>query len=125
MERETKIKYIRNRLDLTPQSATEMFEYLKSHWSSAKVSDMATHLKLSQTTVRSIARKINLGPRPERASHREPSRDEIRRRAAEIRKTWSPAEKARRDLRGRSEAGRGRRVVSLGIEAPSFARNWL
>jgi DNA-binding XRE family transcriptional regulator len=125
VERETKIKYIRNRLDLTPQNAAKMFDYLKSHWSSAKVSDMAKQLNLSQTTVRSIARKINLGPRPERASHLDPSRDEIKRLAAEIRKTWSPAEKARRDLLGRSEAGRGRRVVSLGIEAPSFARNWL
>jgi len=125
VERETKIKYIRNRLDLTPQDATKMFEYLQSHWRSAKVSDMGKHLKLSQTTVRSIARKINLGPRPERASHLDPSQDEIRRRAAAIRKTWSHEEKARRDLRGRSEAGRVRQVVSLGIEAPSFSRNWL
>ena len=125
MERETQIKYIRNRLDLTPQDATEMFDYLQSNWSSAKVADMATHLKLSPTTVRSIARKIDLGPRPERASHLDPSRDEIKRRAAAIRKTWSHEEKARRDLRGRSEAGRVRQVVSLGIEAPSFARNWL
>lgn len=125
MERETQIKYIKNRLDLTTQDATEMFDYLQSNWSSAKVADMAAHLKLSPTTVRSIARKINLGPRPERASHLDPSRDEIRQRAAAIRKTWSPAEKARRDLRGRSEAGRVRQVVSLGIEAPSFSRNWL
>jgi hypothetical protein len=122
---EKQVKYIKSRLDLTTQGATEMFDYLKSNWSSARVADMATHLKLSPTTVRSIARKINLGPRPEGASHLDPSRDEIRRRAAAIRKTWSHEEKARRDLRGRSEAGLGRRVVSLGIEAPSFARNWL
>jgi hypothetical protein len=32
------VSYIKNRLDLTTQDATEMFEYLKSHWSSAKVS---------------------------------------------------------------------------------------
>lgn len=119
------VKYIKNRLDMTTQDATEMFEYLKLNWSSARVSDMATHLKLSPTTVRSIARKINLGPRPERASHLDPSLDEIKRRAAAIRKTWSHEEKARRDLLGRSEAGVGRRVVSLGIEAPSFSRNWL
>ena len=125
MERESQIKYIKNRLDLKTQDATEMFDYLQSNWRSAKVSDMATHLKLSPTTVRSIARKIDLGPRPERASHLDPSRDEIKRRAAAIRKTWSHEEKARRDLRGRSEAGRVRQVVSLGIEAPSFARNWL
>jgi hypothetical protein len=125
VERESQIKYIKNRLDLKTQDATEMFDYLQSNWRSAKVSDMATHLKLSPTTVRSIARKIDLGPRPERASHLDPSRDEIKRRAAAIRKTWSHEEKARRDLRGRSEAGRVRQVVSLGIEAPSFARNWL
>jgi hypothetical protein len=122
---EKQVKYIKNRLDLTTQHAEEMFLYLKQHWTSARVADIATHLCLSPTTVRSIARKINLGPRPERASHLDPSRDEIRRRAAAIRKTWSHEEKARRDLRGRSEAGLGRRVVSLGIEAPSFSRNWL
>ena len=122
---EKQVKYIKNRLDLTTQDATAMFEYLKSNWSSAKVSEMATHLRLPQTTVRSIARKIDLGPRPERASHLDPSRKEIRRRAAAIRKTWSHEEKARRDLRGRSEAGRGRLVVSLFTEAPSFSRNWL
>jgi hypothetical protein len=125
VERETKIKYIKNRLDLTTRDATDMFEYLKSNWGSAKVSEMATHLKLLPTTVRSIARKIDLGPRPERASHLDPSRKEIRRLTAEIRKTWSPEEKARRDLRGRSEAGRGRPAVSIGIEAPSFSRTWL
>lgn len=122
---EEQVKYIKTRLGLTNQDATRVFKYLKSNWSSAKVADMGQHLKLSQAKVRSIARKINLGPRPERVSHLDPSRDEIKRRAAAIRKTWSHEEKARRDLRGRSEAGRVRRVVSLGIEAPSFSRNWL
>jgi hypothetical protein len=119
------VRYIKHRLDLKTQDATAMFSYLKSQWSVAKVSDMAKHLRLSDTTVRSIARKINLGPRPESASHRNPSRREIRRLAAEIRKTWSPEEKAKRDLRGRSEAGRIRPVISVGVEAPSFSRTWL
>ena len=119
------VSYIKNRLDLTTQDATEMFEYLKANWIVLRVADMATRLNLSPTTVRSIARKINLGPRPERASHLDPSLDEIRRRAAAIRKTWSHEEKARRDLLGRSEAGRARRPVSLGIEAPSFSRRWI
>ena len=123
MEKET--NYLRNRLDLTPPQATEMFEYLKSNWTVLRVADMATHLNLSQTTVRSIARKLSLGPRPERASHLDPTQKEIRSRAAEVRKKWTPEERARRDLRGRSEAGRGRLVVSLFTEAPSFSRNSL
>lgn len=122
---EEQVRYIRNRLDLKPKDAKEIFTYLQSNWTVAKVSEMAKHLKLAETTVRSIARKINLGPRPERPSHLDPSRDEIRRRAAAIRKTWSHEEKARRDLRGRSEAGRLRPAISMGIEAPSFSRTWL
>ena len=122
---EKQVKYIKNRLDLTTQDAMEMFRYLKSQWESAKVSEMANHLKLSPTTVRSIARKIDLGPRPERASLLDPSRKEIRKLAAEIRKKWSPEERARRDLRGRSEVGLGRAAISIGIEAPSFSRTWL
>ena len=125
MERETKIKYIRNRLDLTPKDASEIFTYLQANWTVARVSEMAKHLRLAETTVRSIARKIDLGPRPERPSHRDPSRKEIRKLTAAIRKKWTPEEKARRDLRGRSEAGRIRPAVSIGIEAPSFSRTWL
>ena len=117
--------YIRRRLRLTPKNASEIFTYLQLHWKVSRVADIAKHLKLSETTVRSIARKTNLGPRPERPSQRDPSRREIRSRAAEIRKTWSPEERARRDLRGRSEAGRLRPLVSLFREAPSFSRNWL
>jgi hypothetical protein len=122
---EREIKYLRNRLDLTPSHAKEMFEYLKLNWNVLKVSDMANHLNLSDTTVRSIARKIDLGPRPERPSHLDPSRKEIRKLTAAIRKKWTPEEKARRDLRGRSEAGRIRPAISIGIEAPSFSRTWL
>lgn len=125
MDRETRIRYIRRRLNLTPQGATRLLDYLTSHWTSEKVSDIAKHLKLSVTTVWSIARKIELGPRPERASHPAPSLEEIKRLSKEIRKTWSREERAKRDLRGRSEAGRVRQAVSLGIEAPSFSRTWL
>lgn len=122
---EKEVKYIKNRLDLTQKDAEETFQYLQSHWTVSRVADIAKHLNLSETTVRSIARKIDLGPRPERASHLDPTRKQIRSRAAAIRKKWSPEEKARRDLRGRSEAGLVRPVISIGIEAPSFARNWL
>lgn len=119
------VRYIRNRLDLTPKDAAETFTYLQSHWTVSRVADIAKHLRLSETTVRSIARKIDLGPRPEKPSHLDPSQQEIESRAAEIRKTWTAEELARRDLRGRSEAGQVRPVVSLFKEAPSFSRNWL
>jgi len=122
---EKKVKYIKSRLDLTQRRAEATFQYLQSHWTVSRVADIAKHLKLSETTVRSIARKIDLGPRPEKASHLDPTPEQIERRAAAIRRTWSPEERARRDLRGRSEAGRGRLVVSLFTEAPSFSRNSL
>lgn len=119
------VRYIRNRLRLKPTTASEIFTYLQSHWRVSRVADMAKHLKLSEPTVRSIARKINLGPRPEKPSHLDPTPKEIESRAAEIRKKWTPEERARRDLLGRSEAGRIRPAISMGIEAPSFSRTWL
>jgi hypothetical protein len=120
-----KVTYVRRRLDVTEQRAMKVVSILAAGWKTRRVDDMAKELKLSQTTVRSLARRLGLGERPERGSQSDPSRLEILLRAGEIRKGWTPEEKAKRDLRGRSprtvnwEAP----TVRIGrIEAPSFSR---
>ena len=122
---EKRVTYVRRRLDITTAAAERVVKTLAAGWKTRRVDDMAKELKLSPTTVRSIARRLGLGERPERGSQSDPSRLEILLRAGEIRKGWSPEEKAKRDLRGRSprtvdwEAP----TVSIGrIEAPSFSR---
>ena len=120
-----KVTYVRRRLDIRREDAIKVVDTLSQGWKSRRVADMAKELKLSPTTVRSIAIRLSLGARPERGSQSDPSRLEILYRAGEIRKGWSPEEKAKRDLLGRSprtvdwEAP----TVRIGqIEAPSFSR---
>jgi len=122
---EKRVTYVRRRLDITTEKAETVVRVLSEGWKTRRVAEMATELKLAPMTVRSIARRLGLGERPERGSQSDPSRLEILFRAAEIRKQWTPEEKAKRDVRRRSpkpiewEAP----TVSIGrIEAPSFSR---
>jgi hypothetical protein len=122
---EKRVTYVRRRLDITTEKAERVVNTLSAGWKTRRVADMATELKLSPTTVRSIARRLGLGERPERGSQSDPSRLEILFRAGEIRKGWSPEEKAKRDLLRRSPktAEWEAPTVSIGrIEAPSFSR---
>ena len=126
MEREM-LEWLHCQLDTTIEDAKEAMEYLSENWTVLSVTDMAAHLKLPSTKVRNIARKLELGPRPERESLRDPTRLEIMYRAGEIRKTWTPAEKVRRDLRRRSPRAEpiweAPTVTTGVIESPTFARN--
>lgn len=124
---EKRVTYVRRRLDITKEKAETLVNTLTAGWKTRSVAEMAKELKLSPTTVRSIARRLELGQRPERESLSDPSRLEILFRAAEIRKSWSPEEKAKRDLLGRSprtEPIWEAPTVTTGvIESPTFARN--
>ena len=122
-----RVTYVRRRLDITTENAEKLVNTLSEGWKTRSVAEMAKELKLSPTTVRSIARRLELGQRPERESPSDPSRLEILFRAAEIRKGWSPEEKAKRDLLRRStrtEPTWEAPTVTTGvIESPTFARN--
>ena len=97
--------------------------YLEANWQTARVADMARHLGLSEQKVRRTAILLKLGPRPERGSQYDPSRSEIKKRAAEVRSRWTPEERARRVVGSLRAAMWTPPMVRVGeIEAPSFAR---
>lgn len=122
-----RVTYVRRRLDIKKETAETIVSTLSEGWKTRSVAEMAKELNLSPTTVRSIARRLELGQRPERESPSDPSRLEILFRAAEIRKRWTPEEKEKRDLLRRStrtEPTWEAPTVSTGvIESPTFARN--
>lgn len=101
----------------------EQVEYLKESWLTTKVAEMAAKLNVTDQALRRLARKLNLGPRPERGSRFDPSRKEIRQRAAEVRSRWTPEERSRREVGVRGKAAWTPPMVRVGdIEAPSYAR---
>jgi hypothetical protein len=101
----------------------EMKAYLEANWLTGRVADMAKHIGVSEQKCRRIAIKLKLGPRPERGSQYDPSRLEIKRRAAEVRSQWTPEERARRVVGSLRAARWTPPTVRVGdIEAPSYAR---
>jgi hypothetical protein len=98
-------------------------EYLKANWSIKSVKEISAALGVPEQKIRNHAITLNLGPPappPEPAS---PTRNEIRRRAAQIRATWSPEEKERRFVGRRRGEGWTVPVIKMEtIEAPSFSR---
>lgn len=117
------VRYLERRLKISTPSAEKMHEYLKLNWQSdLRVADMATKLRVSETTLRSIANKISLGARarPENLQS-DPSPAEIESRAAEVRARWTPAE---RRLREYGVVRWTAPTVKTGeIEPPTFSRN--
>lgn len=68
--------------------------YLREHWQTARVAEMAEKLRISEQAVRRLAIKLQLGPRERDVL--EPSQQEIDERSAEVRARWSPEERERR-----------------------------
>ncbi len=104
------------RLGLT----VKQVEYVKASWLTTKVAEMAAKLNVGDQKLRRIARKLSLGPRPERESRFDPSPEEIELRAAEVRAKWTPAEKRSRGYGVKNWTAPTIRVGE--IEAPSYAR---
>ena len=100
-------------------------EYVVASWSTTSVAEMARKLKMTDPVVRRIARVLNLGPRPkpDEGSPFDPSPEQIKQRAEEIRAKWTPAE-----MRLRASACDRRKrwtlpTIRIGeIEPPSYAR---
>lgn len=119
---EKEVKYLSRRLKISDLAAEKMYRFLQLNWqTSQRVADMAKKLKLSETTLRSIANKLSLGSRPRLENlQSDPSPEEIKSRAAAVRALWTPAERKQR------EYGRVRWIaptIPVGeIEAPVFSR---
>lgn len=120
---DTAVRYLERRLRISTLAADKMHKYLQLNWqTSQRVADMAKKLKVSETTLRSIANKLALGARPrQESSPSDPSPEEIKSRAAAVRALWTPAERRQR------EYGRVRWITPLittgEIEPPTFSRN--
>lgn len=98
--------------------------YLRANWTKARVADMAIHVGMQEQQVRRLAIKLKLGPRPERkSSQSDPSRAEIKKRAAEVRSQWTREERLRREVGPRARRAWSLPLIQVGeIEAPSFSR---
>lgn len=74
-----------------------MEEYIRQHWNTQSVAEIAKHLGVSEYKVRKIADMLDLGY-AEREEPNQPSRHEIEKRAAQVRAKWSAEERERREV---------------------------
>jgi ribosomal protein L28 len=120
---EEHVKYLERRLKISTTAAERLHRYLSLNWQTdQRVADMAKKVKVSETTLRSIANKLKLGARlRQESSPSDPSPEEIKSRAEAVQALWTPAERKRR------EYGRIRWIaptIPTGeIEPPTFSRN--
>lgn len=99
-------------------------KYLQRHWNThKKVSEMAVKLGMDEPSLRRLAIRLKLGPRPKPVDvPPDPSEKEIEALTAAIRESWTPAERNQRWCGARKVRWKAPLIRVGEIEPPTFSR---